>query len=138
MTITKERLQALIDNPIDERIMNYERSDILKMALSSIELHTDSLQNYRESLEAYQDYIKSLRAENTELKKEISRLKVDLADAETRKEDNERLLFLIENEYVVKQGIDSFWLAEPDGTSRIGSKCVTPIEAIDKYRKEHP
>jgi len=79
-----------------------------------------------------------LKAENTELKKEISRLKVDLSDAEMRKEDTERLLFLIENEYVVKQGIDSFWLAEPDGTSRIGSKCVTPIEAIDKYRKEHP
>jgi len=63
MTITKERLQTLIDNPIDERIMNHERQTILKMALSSIELHTDSLQNYRETLEAYQDYIKSLQAE---------------------------------------------------------------------------
>ena len=82
--------------------------------------------------------IDRLEDENKELKKEISRLKVDLACAEMRKEDSARLLFLIENEYVVKAGIDSFWLAEPDGTSRIGRKCVTPIEAIDEYRKENP
>ena len=82
--------------------------------------------------------IDRLEDENKELKKEISRLKVDLACAEMRIDDSARLMFLIENEYVVKAGIDSFWLAEPDETSRIGSKCVTPIEAIDKYRKEHP
>ena len=72
------------------------------------------------------------------LEKEIDALKVDLACAEMRMDDSARLMFLIENEYVVKAGIDSYWLAEPDGTCRIGSKCVTPIEAIDKYRKEHP
>jgi hypothetical protein len=79
-----------------------------------------------------------LEIENDYLKSENARLRLDLSDAEMRKEDSARLLFLIENEYVVKAGAGSFWLAEPDGTSRIGSKCVTPIEAIDKYRKEHP
>lgn len=88
-------------------------------------------------IDALMEKIDNLKDENKELKKEISRLKVDLADSEMRKEDTERLLFLIENQYVVVQGIDSFWLAEPDGTSRIGCKCLTPIEAIDKYRKEH-
>jgi hypothetical protein len=82
-------------------------------------------------IDALMEKIEKLEAEN-------ARLRLDLSDAEMRKEDSARLLFLIENEYVVKAGIDSFWLAEPDGTSRIGRKCVTPIEAIDKYRKEHP
>jgi hypothetical protein len=79
-----------------------------------------------------------LEIENDYLKTENARLRLDLSDAEMRKEDSARLLFLIENEYVVKAGIDRYWLAEPDETTRIGGKYITPIEAIDKYRKEHP
>lgn len=68
-----------------------------------------------------------------QMEKEISLLKQDLRDADMRKQDTERLIFLIEQELVVIQGINSFWLAEPDGTSRVGDKHTTSIQAIDSY-----
>lgn len=72
------------------------------------------------------------------LRDEIKKLKLDLDCALMRKDDSKRLLYLIEKELVVKQGINSFWIAEPDSTSRVGQKRTTPIEAIDEYMRNNP
>ena len=59
-------------------------------------------------------------------------------DYEAMTEDSQRLTWLIENGLVVVQGMSSYWVAEPDGTGRVGDKCDTPREAIDSYRKVCP
>lgn len=53
-------------------------------------------------------------------------------------EDSKRLTWLIENRLLVVAGMSSYWVAEPDGTGRVGDKCATPREAIDSYRKVCP
>lgn len=80
-------------------------------------------------------HIYALQDKIASLETEIKKLRVDLSEAEKCIPDSQRLLFLIENQLTVAVGINSFWVAEPDGLSRVGGKCVTPREAIDEYRK---
>lgn len=54
MKITKERLQILLDNPFDERILNHERSAILNLALEANELKAENAR-LRWALKLYAD-----------------------------------------------------------------------------------
>lgn len=80
-------------------------------------------------------HIDALHDKIDSLEKEIKKLRVDLSEAEKCIPDSQRLLFLIENQLTVVVGINSFWVAKPDGLVRVGYKCVTPREAIDEYQK---
>ena len=55
MKITKERLQILLDNPFDERILNHERSAILNLALEANELKAENAR-LREALERASEF----------------------------------------------------------------------------------
>lgn len=53
-------------------------------------------------------------------------------------DDSERLAWLIDYNFVVTSGINSFWVSEIEGQYRIGPKCSTPEDAIDKCKKIYP
>jgi hypothetical protein len=59
----------------------------------------------------------------------------EAADFQKMIDDSGRLEWLIENNFVVSCGIDTFWVSEIDGQYRIGPKCLTPRDAIDECRK---
>jgi hypothetical protein len=75
--------------------------------------------------------IKKLEAEN-------KKLTMDLSEAEKLTRYAGDLIYLIENSYTVVAGINSFWVADIEGTSRVGPKCVTVAEAIDTFRSYNP
>jgi len=72
------------------------------------------------------------------LETEIKRLKLDLADAEKLTPYAEYLAYLVENNYTVVAGISTFWVAEIDGTKRVGQKCDTIREAIETFKRNNP
>lgn len=73
-----------------------------------------------------------------EMEAEIKRLKLDLADAEKLTPYAGYLVYLIENNYTVVAGVSTFWVAEIDGTRRVGQKCDTIREAIETFKRNNP
>lgn len=82
-------------------------------------------------IDALMEKIEKLEAEN-------KKLTLDLSDANKLTRYAGDLIYLIENNLTVVAGINSFWVADIEGTSRVGQKCITVSEAIDTFRSNNP
>ena len=72
--------------------------------------------------------VKEYEKENAELKRKL----------EIAEKDFQRLEWLIDNNYVVSCGINTFWVSEVDGQYRLGPKFLTARDAIDECMKFIP
>lgn len=66
---------------------------------------------------------------------EVKKLENDLAEI---KKFADCLVYLMEDNYTVVTGLRSCWIAEIDGTSRVGQKHNTIQEAIDDFMRNNP
>lgn len=85
---------------------------------------------------------KEYEKENAELKKQLEIAKkalqeINKLEKELQIERN-RLNWLVDNNYVVTAGVNSFWVSEVDGQYRLGPKFSTAREAIDECMEFNP